>query len=50
MYERATHSGTEIRRRMLAGEPWEELVPRAVVKVISEIDGVERLRRIAGDD
>ena len=43
MYERATHSGTEIRRRMLAGEPWEELVPPAVVKVISEIDGVERL-------
>ena len=50
MYERATHSGTEIRRRMLVGESWEDLVPRAVVKVISEIDGVERLRKITGDD
>lgn len=50
MYERATHSGTEVRRRMLAGESWEELVPPEVVKVIREIDGVERLRRISGDD
>jgi nicotinamide-nucleotide adenylyltransferase len=50
MYERDTHSGTEIRRRMLFGESWEDLVPPAVVRVISEIDGVERLRQIAGDD
>ncbi|HVP94184.1 MAG TPA: nicotinamide-nucleotide adenylyltransferase [Methanoregulaceae archaeon] len=50
MYERATHSGTEIRRRMLAGEPWESLVPARVVRVIREIDGVGRLREIAGDD
>lgn len=50
MYERATHSGTEVRRRMLAGESWEELVPPAVSQVIREIDGVERLRRISGDD
>ena len=50
MYERETHSGTEIRRRMQSGEPWEHLVPRQVVKVLNEIDGVERLRQIAGDD
>ena len=50
MYERDRHSGTEIRRRMLAGEPWESLVPLAVVAVINEIDGVERLRQIARDD
>jgi nicotinamide-nucleotide adenylyltransferase len=50
MYERATHSGTEIRRRMLMGERWEELVPAKVVKVIHEIDGEERLRQIAKDD
>jgi nicotinamide-nucleotide adenylyltransferase len=50
MYERATHSGTEIRRRMLAGDSWEELVPAAVVKVISEIDGVGRLCQISRDD
>jgi nicotinamide-nucleotide adenylyltransferase len=50
MYERQTHSGTAIRQRMLSGEPWEHLVPGAVVEVIREIDGVERLRRIAQSD
>ena len=50
MYERDTHSGTEIRHRMLANKPWKTLVPPAVVKVIEEIDGVGRLRRIAQDD
>ena len=50
MYERDRHSGTEIRRRMLSEESWEHLVPPAVVTVIQEIDGVERLRQIARDD
>jgi nicotinamide-nucleotide adenylyltransferase len=50
MYERERHSGTEIRRRMLTSEPWEDLVPDAVTRVIREIDGVERLRQIAKDD
>jgi nicotinamide-nucleotide adenylyltransferase len=50
MYERQTHSGTSIRRRMLAGEPWEPLVPAAVVEVLREIDGVGRLRQIAESD
>ena len=50
MYERHTHSGTEIRRRMLAGEDWKELVPQAVVDVIEEINGVQRLNRISGSD
>ena len=50
MYERETLSGTEIRRRMLTGEQWESLVPHTVVKVIKEIDGVERLRQISQKD
>lgn len=50
MYERQTHSGTAIRQRMLSGEPWEQLVPGAVVEVIREIDGVGRLRQIARSD
>ena len=50
MYERETLSGTEIRRRMLGGDPWESLVPPDVVSVIEEINGVERLCQIAGDD
>lgn len=50
MYERDRHSGTEIRRRMLTGESWEELVPSEVARVIREIDGVERLCQIVKDD
>ena len=50
MYERHTHSGTEIRRRMLNDEPWTDLVPPAVVRVIEEVSGVERLKNIAGTD
>lgn len=50
MYERDTHSGTEIRSRMLTNKPWKNLVPPAVVQVIKEIDGVNRLRQIVQDD
>lgn len=50
MYERQSHSGTEIRRRMLEGENWQELVPKAVVDVVDEIKGVERLIRISDSD
>ncbi|HTY91891.1 MAG TPA: nicotinamide-nucleotide adenylyltransferase [Methanocella sp.] len=47
MYNRHEYSGTEIRRRMLAGEDWESLVPVEVVGVIQEIKGVERLKAVA---
>ena len=50
MYERETLSGTEIRRRMLSGEPWKNLVPPTVVQVLKEIRGVERLRQISQKD
>ena len=50
MYERETHSGTEIRKRMLNNKPWKQLVPPVVVDVIEEIGGVERLLQISGDD
>jgi len=50
MFNRREYSGTEIRRRMLNGEEWEHLVPEAVVDVIKEIKGVERLRKLAQTD
>jgi len=50
MFNRKEYSGTEIRRRMLNGEKWEHLVPKAVVDVIKEIKGVERLRKLAQTD
>jgi nicotinamide-nucleotide adenylyltransferase len=46
-FNRELYSGTEIRRRMLEGEPWEDLVPRAVVRVVREVGGVERIRELA---
>ena len=50
MYEREILSGTEIRRRMLKGEPWKNLVPLEVIQVLKEIDGVERLCQISLGD
>lgn len=41
-----TVSGTDIRRRMAAGEDWTADVPDGVVEVIREIDGVERVREV----
>jgi nicotinamide-nucleotide adenylyltransferase len=45
-YERSTFSATEVRRRMLKGEPWEELVPKFVAKIIREVGGLERLKQL----
>jgi len=45
-YERSTFSATEVRRRMLRGESWEELVPESVAKIIREIGGVDRLKEL----
>jgi nicotinamide-nucleotide adenylyltransferase len=50
MYERETLNGTAIRSRMLNRAPWKTLVPPAVVQVLKEIDGVERLRQISKTD
>lgn len=44
MFNRGQYEGHEIRRRMVDHEPWEDLVPTAVRKIIEEIGGVERLR------
>lgn len=40
------YSGTEIRRRILAGKEWRDLVPKAVSDVIDEIKGEERIREL----
>ena len=50
MYIRENYSGTEIRRRMLAGDDWASLVPSVVADVIREIDGVGRLHDVSGSD
>jgi len=50
MFKRESHSGTSIRERMRAGESWESLVPPCVVDVISEIDGIDRIRDLDRSD
>ncbi len=44
--ERPLINATEIRRRIINNENWEELVPKAVVKIIKEINGVERIKEL----
>lgn len=50
IYDRKMYSGNEIRRRIINEEPWEHLVPKAVVEVIEEIDGINRLKMLAERD
>jgi nicotinamide-nucleotide adenylyltransferase len=50
LYNRLKYQGTEIRRRILNDENWEELIPKAVVEVMKEVDGVRRIKNIAGSD
>lgn len=49
-YKRETLSATEIRKRMLSGGDWEELVPRSVAQFIKQIGGVERIIDISKND
>ena len=50
MVDRHRYEGTEVRRRMIADDGWEELVPPAVVDVIEEIDGIDRIQQVARTD
>ncbi len=45
VFKRAQYSGAEIRRRMNQDEDWESLVPKAVVKIIDGIHGVQRVKK-----
>jgi len=42
--KKEVYSGSEVRRRILNGENWEDLVPAIVAKYINEIDGITRIR------
>ncbi len=49
-FERKLYSSTRIRKDMLKGESWENLVPESVADFIKEIDGVNRLRDLVKSD
>ncbi len=46
LYDRERYSGTGIRRRMIHGEKWRELVPTGTGQVIDSVDGVSRLKNM----
>ena len=50
LVDRTNMQATEIRSRMAMGRKWEILVPVAVARVVKEINGVERVKTIAGHD
>jgi len=50
-FERDKYSSTKIRLLMMANDPsWRDRVPKAVARVIDEINGVERLREVSRVD
>ncbi|MBI0583527.1 MAG: nicotinamide-nucleotide adenylyltransferase [Methanomassiliicoccus sp.] len=49
MFNREVYSGTEVRRRIVEGGKWEELVPSGVAETIREVRGDERLQEIMRD-
>jgi len=49
-FQRDVCSATEIRRRMIQDESWEEQIPESVSKFIREIDGLKRLQELARSD
>jgi len=50
MFNRDVLEGSEVRERMITGGDWESLVPEAVVEVVSEMDGIERIQMVSDSD
>ncbi len=48
-YNPRSYSATEIRRRIVEGERWSQLVPEPVARLIEGMDGRERLIAAASD-
>lgn len=47
LYDRNKYSGEKIRKKIINNEPWEKLVPNQVYKIINNINGEERLRKLS---
>ncbi len=50
LHKRNIYEATEIRRRILDGENWADLVPSEVYSYVGEIDGEGRIRDLAKTD
>ena len=50
MFNRTTFTATEVRKRIIEGKNWEELLPKTVAGYVKQIKGEERMREIAQTD
>ncbi len=50
MFNRDVLEGTEVRERMINGDDWQTLVPKAVVEVVEEMNGIERIQMVSDTD
>lgn len=50
LVDRDRYEATQIRRRMLDGDAWRDLVPDPVADVVDELEGVRRLREVTSSD
>jgi nicotinamide-nucleotide adenylyltransferase len=50
LHRRSKFEATEIRRRILKGEDWADLVPASVHRIVEEIDGENRIRDLSKSD
>ena len=49
-FHRELYSSTEVRKRMLNGSDWAELLPASVATYLKKIDGINRIREISLSD
>jgi len=50
MFNRTSFTATEVRKRIIEGRIWEELLPKSVSTYVKQIKGEERMREIAQTD
>jgi len=50
LYDRERYSGEEFRKRVLLGENWEELIPKAVAEYIKNNNLTDRIKELATTD
>jgi nicotinamide-nucleotide adenylyltransferase len=48
LYDRERYSGRKVRELMISGGDWQALVPTGTEKVIDMLDGVKRIKDLAG--
>jgi nicotinamide-nucleotide adenylyltransferase len=50
MFNRTAFTATEVRKRIIEGKNWEELLPKSTATYVKQIRGDERMREIAQTD